>query len=182
MFGFPCIFWGYFKMSSKCVVYSLFKRSLLFMYDDFDIVSFAPKHICLCCIMLNTKNGNRWCFENVYLVLSKFKNCLTCNCNDTLTTSFAISKGPNPKGNSVGNIHGIIFGLLYSLIILDLWLYDKYWFFYKSLYALIICSCWSISTPSKSMNHVVSMTFSLSLTFFLHVNLLCLYNGSTFAR
>jgi hypothetical protein len=82
----------------------------------------------------------------------------------------------------VGNIHGIIFGLLYSLIILDLWLYDKYWFFYKSLYALIICSCWSISTPSKSMNHVVSMTFSLSLTFFLHVNLLCLYNGSTFAR
>jgi hypothetical protein len=26
----------------------------------------------------------------------------------------------------VGNIHGIIFGLLYSLIILDLWLYNKY--------------------------------------------------------
>jgi hypothetical protein len=63
---------------------------------------------------------------------------------------------------------------LYSLIILDLWLYDKYWFFCKLLYALIMCSCWSVSTPSKYINHDVSMTFSLSLTFFLHVNYVCM--------
>ncbi len=42
------------------------------MFDDFDIISFAPKHICLRDIMLNTMNGNKWCFENVYLVSSKF--------------------------------------------------------------------------------------------------------------
>jgi hypothetical protein len=44
-------------MSSKCVVCNLFKRSLSFMFDDFDIVSFAPKHICLHCIMLNIRMG-----------------------------------------------------------------------------------------------------------------------------
>ncbi len=97
-------------MSSKSVVCSLFKRSLSFMFDDFDIVSFAPKHICLHCIMLNTKNGNRWCFENVYLVLSKFKKRLTSSCNDTLMTLFSISRRPNPKGNDVGNIHELYLG------------------------------------------------------------------------
>ncbi len=89
------------------------------MFDDFDTISFAPRHICICCIMLNTKNGNRWCFENAYLVLSKFQRCLTCNCSDILTTLFAISGTPIPKGNSVGNIHEIKFKILYSLIILD---------------------------------------------------------------
>jgi hypothetical protein len=48
------------------------------MFDDFNIVSFAPRHMCLHCIMLNTKIGIKWCFENVYLILSKFKRCLTC--------------------------------------------------------------------------------------------------------
>ncbi len=48
------------------------------MFDDFDTVSFAPRHICLCYIMLNTMNGNRWRFENAYLVSFKFKKCLTC--------------------------------------------------------------------------------------------------------
>jgi hypothetical protein len=166
MFGFPFIFLGFLKMSSKFMVCSLFKRSLSFMFDDFDTVSFAPRHICLQCIMLNTKNGNTRCFLNAYLVLSKFQRCLTCNRSDTLTTLFAISGTPNPKGNSVGNIHEIKFEILYSLINLDLWLYDKYWFFCKLLYTLVICSCWSISIPSKSINHDVSMTFSLSLTFF----------------
>ncbi len=73
MFGFPCIFLGFLKMSSKFMVCNLFKRSLSFMFDDFDIVSFSPRHICLRCIMLNTKNGNRWCFENAYLVFLNFK-------------------------------------------------------------------------------------------------------------
>jgi hypothetical protein len=59
----------------------------------------------------------------------------------------------------VGNIHEIKFGLLYSLIILDIWLYDKYQFFSKLLYPLVICSCWFISIPSKFINHDVSMTF-----------------------
>ncbi len=113
----------------------------LFMFNDFDFVSFAPRHICLRCTVLNKKNGNRWCFENAYLVLSKFKKCLTYNCSDILTTLFAILGTPIPKGNSVGNIHEIKFGLLYSLIILDLWLYDKYQFFCKLLHALVICLC-----------------------------------------
>jgi len=66
--------------------------------------------------------------ENAYLASSKFKRSLTCICSDTLTTLFAIWGTPIPKGNSVGNIHEIQFGLLYSLIILDIWLYDKYHF------------------------------------------------------
>ncbi len=119
MFGFPYIFLGFLKMSSKYVVCNLFKRFFSFMFDDFDIVSFAPRHICLHYIMLHTKNGNRWCFENAYLFLSIFKRCLTCICNDTLTTLFAILRTPIPKGDSVGNIHEIKFELLYSLIILD---------------------------------------------------------------
>ncbi len=61
MFEFPCIFLGIFKMSSKSMVCNLFKKS--YSFDDFDIVSFPPRHICLHCIMLNTKNGNIWFFE-----------------------------------------------------------------------------------------------------------------------
>jgi len=69
--------------------------------------------------MLNTKNGNRWCFENAYLLVFKFKRCLTCICSDILTTLFAILRTSIPKENSVGNIHEFKFKLLYSLIILD---------------------------------------------------------------
>jgi len=58
MFEFPCIFLGFFKMSSKSMVCNSFKKSYSFMFDDFDTVCFAPRHICLHCIMLNTKNGN----------------------------------------------------------------------------------------------------------------------------
>ncbi len=120
MFGFPCIFLGFSKLSSKSMVCNLFKKSLSFMFDDFDTVSFAARHIYLHCIMLNTKNGNKWCYENVYLVSFKFKRCLTCNYSDILTTLFAISGTHILKGNSVGNIHEIKFKLLYSLIISNL--------------------------------------------------------------
>jgi hypothetical protein len=72
MFEFPCIFLGFFKMSSISMVCNLFKKSYSFMFDDFDTVSFAPRHICLRCIMLNTKNGNKWFFENAYLTMFKF--------------------------------------------------------------------------------------------------------------
>jgi hypothetical protein len=68
------------------------------MFDDFDNVSFGPRHICLHCIMLNTKNGNKWFFENTYLASSKFKRCLTYICIDTLTTLFAIWGTQIPKG------------------------------------------------------------------------------------
>jgi hypothetical protein len=110
MFGFRCIFLGFLKMSSKSMVYNLFKRYFSFMFDDFDVLSFALKHICLHCIMLNTKIGNRWCFESAYLVWSKFKRCLTCICTNTLTILFAISWTPIPTGNSVGNIHELNLG------------------------------------------------------------------------
>ncbi len=139
MFEFPCIFLGFLKMSSKYMVCNLFKK--IYSFDGFDTVSFAPRHICLYCIMLNTKNGNKWFFENAYLASSKFKRGLTCIFSDTLTNLFAIWGTPIPKGNNVGNIHEIKFGLLYSLIILDIWLYDKYQFFSKLLYPLVICSC-----------------------------------------
>jgi len=141
MFEFPLIFLGIFKMSSKSMVCNLLKNIYSFMFDDFDTISFAPRHICLRCIMLNTKNGNIWFFENAYLASSKFKRCLTCICNDTLRTLFAIWGMPSPKGNSVGNIHEIKFGLLYSSIVLDIWLYNKYQLFCKLLYVLVICSC-----------------------------------------
>jgi hypothetical protein len=58
MFEFPCIFLGVFKMSSKSIVCNLSKKS--YSFDDFDNVSFAPRYICLRCIILNTKNGNKW--------------------------------------------------------------------------------------------------------------------------
>ncbi len=35
------------------------KDSLSFMFDDFDTINLAPRQICLSCIMLNTKNGNK---------------------------------------------------------------------------------------------------------------------------
>ncbi len=96
------------------------------MFDNFDTISFSLRHICLRCIMINTNNQNGWYFENAYLVSFKFERCLTCICSDTLITIFAISGTPISIGNNVRNIHEIKVGLLYSLIILDLWLYNKY--------------------------------------------------------
>jgi hypothetical protein len=57
------MFCGLVIISSKFVVCISLTISLSFMFDDFDVANLAPKHICLCCIMLNTKNRNKWCFE-----------------------------------------------------------------------------------------------------------------------
>jgi len=57
------MFCGLAIMSLKSLVYILLS-SLSFMFDDFDTVNLTPRHICLCCIMLNFKNGNKWCLEN----------------------------------------------------------------------------------------------------------------------
>jgi hypothetical protein len=46
-------------MSSKFEVFILLKSFLSFMFDDFDTINLAPRHICLHYIMLNTKNGNK---------------------------------------------------------------------------------------------------------------------------
>ncbi len=46
-------------MSSKYVVCISLRNSLSFMFDDFDTINLAPRHIYLRCIMLNIKNGNK---------------------------------------------------------------------------------------------------------------------------
>jgi hypothetical protein len=53
------MFCGLVIISSKFVVCISLTISLSFMFDDFDVANLAPKHICLCCIMLNTKNRNK---------------------------------------------------------------------------------------------------------------------------
>jgi hypothetical protein len=58
------MFCGLAIMSSKSTICTSLKSSLSFTFDDFDTINLAPKHICLHCIMLNTKNGNKRCFEN----------------------------------------------------------------------------------------------------------------------
>ncbi len=44
------MFCGLIIMSSKFVVFISLKSYLSFMFDDFDIVNLALRHICLCCI------------------------------------------------------------------------------------------------------------------------------------
>ncbi len=53
------MFYGLVIISLKFEVYISLRSSLSFMFDDFDTINLAPKHICLCCIMLNTKNRNK---------------------------------------------------------------------------------------------------------------------------
>ncbi len=116
------MFCRFFMISSKYVDCNLFKSFMSFMFDDLHVINLTPRHICLHWIMLNTKNGNRWCFENFYCVSSKFMRCFVCHCNDALIGLFTISRTPIPKGNKLGYMHYIKNGLLYSLIILNLWL------------------------------------------------------------
>jgi hypothetical protein len=104
----------WFHQNMLIVIYS----KVLFMFDNLHIVNLAPRHIYLCWIMLNTKNGNRWCFETLYCVLSKFMRCFVYSWNGL----FTISRTPIPKGNKLGNMHDIKDGFYYSLIILYLWL------------------------------------------------------------
>ncbi len=53
------MFCGLVIMSSKYAICISSKSSLSFMFDSCDIINLAPKHICLHCIMLNTKTGNK---------------------------------------------------------------------------------------------------------------------------
>jgi hypothetical protein len=52
-----CMFCGLIIMSSKSIVSISLKKSLSFMFDDFDTINLVPRQIYLQCIMLNTKNG-----------------------------------------------------------------------------------------------------------------------------
>jgi len=107
-------------ISLKSIDCNLFKSSISLMFDDLHTVNLASRHICLHRIMLNTKNGNRQCFEILYCVLFKFMRCFVCSCNDTLIGLITILGTPIPKGNKLCNMHDIKDGLLYSMIILDL--------------------------------------------------------------
>jgi len=49
------MFCGLVIMSSKFVVFISLKNYLSFMFDDFDIVNLALRHICLCCINIQLK-------------------------------------------------------------------------------------------------------------------------------
>jgi hypothetical protein len=53
------MFCGLVIMSLKFVVCISLRNTFSFMFDDFDIVNLAPRQICLCCIILNIKNGNK---------------------------------------------------------------------------------------------------------------------------
>jgi hypothetical protein len=59
IFMFPFMFHGFLIISLKSIDCILFKNSLSFMFDDLDMVNLTLRHICLHCITLKTKNGNR---------------------------------------------------------------------------------------------------------------------------
>jgi hypothetical protein len=49
------VYCGLTMMSLKSILCILLRTSFSFMFDDLDTVNLTPRHICLCCIMLNTK-------------------------------------------------------------------------------------------------------------------------------
>ncbi len=147
-FVLPFMSCGFLTISSKSVDCNLFIYLFSFMFDDLDMVNLALRHICLCCVILKPKNENKWCFEKLYCVSFKFMRCFVCICNDTLIGLFGMSRILIPKGNKLENIHDNKVGLLYSFIILDQWLKDRYWWLLKLCNVFIICSCWFMFIPS----------------------------------
>jgi hypothetical protein len=124
----------FYIISLKSIDFILFKKNLSFMFDNLNIVNLTLRHICLHCITLKTKNGNKWCFENLYCVSSKFTRCLICMSVMIFIHLFVILEIPISKGNKLGNRHNNKIGLLCSLIILD-------WRLLKFYTTFFICSC-----------------------------------------